>query len=212
MIPGRGWVSWGPGEAGFGSNWGDLAFSHIRVTGFGFTRLIEGNYKWGYGDIGPAILPPPTPDPVKILVGLAKELAKKKFDKKTCAKDLAALGVTADQVRAGALAANITNGVDSQVPLADLYRPELKTLVSGTVGERLAKPGTVALASMVSHDIYVNPGMINSTDYYGNEGIDFHEVIHNITGMTDPDIQRKLGLPESDDTSNITNKLIKDCL
>jgi hypothetical protein len=38
-----------------------------------------------------------------------------------------------------------------------------------------------------------------------------HEVIHNMTGLTDPDIQRALGLDETKPSDNITQKLKKDC-
>jgi hypothetical protein len=111
---------------------------------------------------------------------------------------------------AGADAASFINGVGSTVPLQDLYPPNLK--VSGTVGEKLAQPGTVAVSSLVGHDIYFNPANIKSSDYYFNLGTAFHEVLHNITGFTDPDLQRKLGLPEDSASRNITDKLIKDCL
>lgn len=54
--------------------------------------------------------------------------------------------------------------------------------------------------------------VVNASDYFHNVGIDFHEVVHNITGLTDADIQRKLGLNEGEVSDNITQKLLKDCL
>jgi hypothetical protein len=38
-----------------------------------------------------------------------------------------------------------------------------------------------------------------------------HEVLHNVTGLTDPDIERKLGLPDNGPSDVITQKLLKDC-
>jgi hypothetical protein len=156
---------------------------------------------------------------VERLANAAKELSKKKLDNKNCQKDLAALGITADQVRAGAQAANISNGIGSTVPRSSLYatspNPDIRrnaNTISGTIGSYFASnPEAVALSQLGGSNIYVNPGRINA-DYYQNVGIAFHEVIHNITGTVDSDIQRALGLKEASITDNITKKLIKDCL
>jgi len=39
-----------------------------------------------------------------------------------------------------------------------------------------------------------------------------HELLHNITGLTDPDLQRNLGLSEAGGSNNITVRLLADCL
>ncbi len=150
----------------------------------------------------------------------AKDLSKKKLDKKNCQKDLAALGVTADQVRQGAADANILNGVGSTVPLSSLYATSPNPIVQrnassvpGTVGSFLAaNPGAVAVSQLGGSNIYVNPGLISSGNYFQNLGVAFHEVIHNVTGLTDTDIQKALGLKDSPITDNITQRLIRDCL
>ncbi len=150
----------------------------------------------------------------------AKDLSKKKLDKKNCQKDLAALGVSADQIRSGASAANIINGVGSTVPLSSLYATSPNPLVQrnansvpGTVGSFFASnPGAVAVSQLGGSNIYVNPGLINPGNYFQNLGTAFHEVVHNVSGLTDSDIQRALGLEESPITNNITQKLIRDCL
>jgi hypothetical protein len=90
-------------------------------------------------------------------------------------------------------------------------RPPLPPHVAGTVGDKLTKPGVVAVASLVNHDIFVNPSMIKASDYYFNLGTDLHEVLHNITGLTDEEMQSKLGLTVGAPSVNITNKLILDC-
>jgi hypothetical protein len=38
-----------------------------------------------------------------------------------------------------------------------------------------------------------------------------HEILHNITGLTDPDLQRKLNLSDTQSSSNILLKLLVDC-
>ncbi len=143
---------------------------------------------------------------------------QKKLDKEKCQTLLAALGVTADQVIAGAQAANIIDGVGSTVSLASLYAtasdPTIRNLantITGTVGDRLATPGTVAVAQLGGPAIYVDPAKFNVSDYWTNLSIVFHEVLHNVTSLTDSDIQGKLGLDQSGPSHNITEKLKKDC-
>jgi RHS repeat-associated protein len=158
------------------------------------------------GGIGPI-----TPVPVggSVLGDAAKEVAKKKLDKKDCLDDLKKLGVTADEATAAAAAANFINGVGSTVPLQDLYPPNLK--VDGTVGGKLSQSGAVAVASLVGHDIYFNPANIKASDFYFNLGTALHEALHNITGLTDTDMQRALQIKEQDNSENISKKLMKDC-
>jgi RHS repeat-associated protein len=148
----------------------------------------------------------------------AKDLSKKKLDGKNCQKLLAALGITAEQVRAGARAANIMNGVGSTVPRSSLYEtapnPDLRRVgktITETVGDHLAKPGVVAASQLGGPDIYVDPGKFNVSDYWQNLSIVFHEVVHNVTGLTDPDIQRRLVLDESKPSDNITQEIKKNC-
>jgi len=84
--------------------------------------------------------------------------------------------------------------------------------VPGTVGSFFASnPGAVAVSQLGGSNIYVNPGLISPSNYFQNLGTAFHEVVHNVSGLTDSDIQRALGLGESPITNNITQKLIKDC-
>jgi RHS repeat-associated protein len=157
-------------------------------------------------------------DLTDFLKNAAKDLAKKKLDKKDCQNLLATLGVTAAQVIAGAQAANIMNGVGSTVSLSSLYatssNPDVQknaNTVTGTVGERLADPGTRAVAQLGGPAIYVDPAKFDVADYWQNLATVMHEVLHNVTGLTDSDIQRKLGLDENKPSHNITEKLKKDC-
>jgi len=80
-----------------------------------------------------------------------------------------------------------------------------------TVGSKLQEPGVAAVSQLGGHNIYVNPAMINVSAYWKNLGLVFHEVTHNITGLTDNDIQRALGLSENVPSDNIANQLRKDC-
>ncbi len=151
----------------------------------------------------------------------ANNLAKKKFKPK-CLADFGKLGVTGDQVHQAAAAANFLNGIGSTVSLASLYQsspvPSVRQAgrsATGTVGSFFANnPGTVALSQLGGNDIYLNPGLIDPSNYYQTLGTVLHEVLHNVSGLTDQGVgglQDLLGLKQQDVTDNVTQKLIKDC-
>ncbi len=154
----------------------------------------------------------------------AKALAKKKFGK-NCEKDFTAVGVTDSQVQAGASSAVFINGNGSNVTMSSLYAtspvPSVRqagSTVTGTVDAFIfSHPGTVAVAQLGGPDIYLNAALINPTDYYTDIATVLHELLHNVSGLTDPDIQNDLGLPTVDkngnpiSSDNITKKLLKDC-
>jgi hypothetical protein len=149
---------------------------------------------------------------------VAADLSKKTFSK-NCERDLAALKVTDSQVHNGAGSAVFLNGVGNQTPLKNLYATspvagvrQAGLSLTGTVGSFItSNPGTVAVAQLGGNDIYLNSSLINPSDYYTDAATALHEILHNITGLTDPDIQRLLGLPETNVSNNKTQKLLKDC-
>ena len=150
----------------------------------------------------------------------AKELAKRDFTKKPdCMKDLELLGVTAAQVQQGCTDAVFLNGIGSDVSRASLYANSPIEAIRGapgvtrTVGDFFAaNPGVVAQAELGGSDIYINPALITGSDFYGNQGLVLHEVLHNVTGLTDDDMKRALGLPEAAPSKVIADRLVKDCL
>jgi RHS repeat-associated protein len=154
----------------------------------------------------------------------AKAIANKTSFKPACDSDFAALGVTDDQVQAAASAAVFLNGIGSDVPLSSLYETspvasvrQAGSTLTGTVGSAIVSPGTVALAQLGGNAIYINAPLINPGDYYQDISVVLHELLHNVTGLTDPDIQSALGLPSTDrngkavPSDNITQRLKKDC-
>jgi hypothetical protein len=151
-------------------------------------------------------------------VKAAVKLTTFNFSKK-CQKDLSAVGTGAEAVQQGAGAAVFLNGVGSDVTMASLYATSPNPGVvqagnsqTGTVGSDFAgHPGDVAIAQLGGPDIYLNPTNINPSDYWTNLAIVLHEVLHNVTGLTDYDLQSKLGLPQSKISDNITQKLLQDC-
>jgi hypothetical protein len=74
---------------------------------------------------------------------------------------------------------------------------------------------TDAMSQLNGNDIFVKPvaAWFSETSNLQNyEGTLLHEVLHNVTGLTDPDIQKDLGIGVTPNTVNITNKLMDDCL
>jgi RHS repeat-associated protein len=138
-----------------------------------------------------------------------------------CANDLAALGTSEAAIAQGAANANIQNGVGSSVPMSSLYASSptlgrLASTVPGTVGDRMNVTlgvGTVAVSQLNGNNIYLNPALINPGNGSAVLGDVFHEVVHNVTGLTDDDIQ--LAFPSQLATgvpsANISNRLLWDC-
>jgi hypothetical protein len=80
-----------------------------------------------------------------------------------------------------------------------------------TIGQFQAQnPGTVAQSQLNGNTVYINPSLINPGNFYQNLGTMLHEILHNVTGLTDGDIQSALGLGGGV-SNNITQRLIKDC-
>jgi ribosomal protein S2 len=77
--------------------------------------------------------------------------------------------------------------------------------------ESVGQPGVWAISELGGSNIYVNAarwvGGMKS-----NMATLMHEVLHNITGKTDDQLQDALKLKVQDDTSNISHKLQKDCI
>jgi hypothetical protein len=147
-----------------------------------------------------------------------QELVKQKLNKKKCQTDLGLLGTNTAAIHSAAANANIQDGTNSTVPEASLYAntPNYSNAQtqfgSMTIGQFQAQhPGTVAQAQLNGNNIYVNSSLISASNYWVNLSSALHEDIHNATGLTDSDIQRLLGLSQTEPSVNISNRLLKDC-
>jgi RHS repeat-associated protein len=133
-----------------------------------------------------------------------------------CAGDMADLGITPEDW-AGALEnVSVLNGIGSQVPLAS-------TLPNGSAAQQFAQSkgmtvgqtfsagsGQVAMASVNGPQVWINPFLVNPGDTQADAALIGHETLHNL-GLTDATIQHDLGLPVTNNTVNISNKLQQDC-
>lgn len=72
-------------------------------------------------------------------------------------------------------------------------------------------PGGVAAVAQAPGDtVYINAGWVNGMTTSQQEGMLVHELLHNITGIGDWDLQTALHLPHTA-SQNIGDKLEKDC-
>jgi hypothetical protein len=119
----------------------------------------------------------------------------------------------------GARNANFQNGSVSNVTLGALYAnsnpPGLAGLLANpnlTVAQDLAAHPNVLVESQLGGNlILLNPSTIVQFSATYLLGTIAHEILHNITGLTDPDLQRKLNLSDAQSSSNISLKLLVDC-
>ena len=148
-------------------------------------------------------------------------IASKKSFRPPCNDDFAALGITSADVLAGASNVVFIDGIGSDVSRVSLYANspiegvrQAGNSVTGTVGQYFSnQPGVVAMADLGGNRVFLNSKLIDidPAHYYSNISTVLHELLHNVTGYTDSDIQRKLGLPDSNVSNNISQRLLKDC-
>jgi len=136
-----------------------------------------------------------------------------------CAGDIANLGITPEEW-AGALdSVSVLNGIGSQVSLAS-------TLPNGSVQQQVAQSSgitvgqtfsagssgslQVAMASVNGPQVWINPFLVNPGDTQADSALIAHETLHNL-GLTDTTVQQDLGIPVTNNTVNISNKLQQDC-
>ena len=80
-----------------------------------------------------------------------------------------------------------------------------------TVAQDMASGGIGAMSDLFGNRIFI------STQYFDTIGSGYaiaviaHELLHNITGKTDDGLQSALGIPVTNNSNNITLKLLGDC-
>jgi hypothetical protein len=160
-----------------------------------------------------------------------KQVRKNKFNKKPCQKDLNAINnapfakpTTPATMQAGAQNAQLFNGTTSNALRSSLYansspaafRSAQAVFGNQTISQTMAaNPGIEALSVLGGNSIYLNPGMtaLSATNtFWDNAAMIAHEVVHNVSGLGDDQIQSALGLRVNlNNTKNISDKLKRDC-
>jgi hypothetical protein len=136
-----------------------------------------------------------------------------------CDKDLAAVGVSDSAVATASLSTNISNGLTTITNFAQdaygnspLYAAAAAQWSSVSMVQFMVNnPYTAAVAQLNGSNIYINASWVNGMNTQQQEAMLLHEMLHNITGFADGDIQSKLGLPTNAASQNISDKLMKDC-
>jgi RHS repeat-associated protein len=130
-----------------------------------------------------------------------------------------AFGFAPSTVQEAARSTTLFNGALSMALVSSLYagRPALYGSAIAQYGlMSLAdyfddNPGTSAMAALNGNGIYLSPGAVQS---YGSgflEATLFHELLHNITGLTDDEIMAKLKISPIGGSRNITLHIITKC-
>ncbi len=140
-----------------------------------------------------------------------------------CNRDFALVGTNADTVRAYAAEAEFFDGTIDSTTLQDLYVnspiPGVRQGGSSKIGtvadDMAAHPGIVAEAELGSHRIFLNYHLISPRGF-SHTAVVLHELLHNISGLTDSDLQPIFStvdknVMEENTTNNITLHLIRDC-
>src|ERR1035441_182418 len=171
--------------------------------------------------------PPQNPwlSALSVVTSTASIIQNQNVWKPNCQKDLAAVGTTTSALQQGAADAQFQNGTTSNATEASLYPPNLANGLANpnqTIAQDFAShPGTDAETSLVAPLIYIRPAFFaqfsgNPTPLFA-EAIIIHELLHMITGETDPDLQRALGIPQTGQpgamgSMDITLKILADCV
>jgi len=150
----------------------------------------------------------------------ARRLSKRRFSA-SCERTLSKLGTSANDIRGGARRAVVLDGTVSTELYSSLYKGEaarageaLERLHPGlTVGEYLrTHPNTGAISDLNGNRIFVRPSYFDFVGQGYALAVVMHELLHNVTGLTDDRIQGLLGLPAAGGSRNITLQLLVDCL
>jgi RHS repeat-associated protein len=125
-------------------------------------------------------------------------------------------------LKGAAASAVLSDGTSSQVKVQDLYagaaNPSLARLIdpAQTVASSFANsPSTSAMAALGGNAIYIRPDAFATPDNALNVATLMHELLHNLTGLTDPDLMRNLfpsGSGGSMGSFDISLRLFTDCV
>jgi RHS repeat-associated protein len=157
----------------------------------------------------------------------AGETIKKRFNEggfsDDCNKTLSAMGTSMDALISQMGKSSILDGTNSNELVSNLLKnnAELTQAILHDIGAELPIGITVrnwflfgdvaAMADLKGNRIFIDSdAILRSTDSWVGATY-IHELIHNVTGKWDQELQGNLGLPRSLDTANITQRIKDDC-
>jgi hypothetical protein len=137
-----------------------------------------------------------------------------------CQGDLDAVGVNQGAVYSALQNVNILNGFGSTANYAQAsfgntgaYQANRNIYGETTVLQFFGqRPNVAAIAQANGNNIYIASIWINGMSAANQQGLLIHELLHNITGKVDYNLQDELHLDTRAASQNIGDKLTKDCL
>jgi hypothetical protein len=192
-------------------------------------NLIAGGL--GGAGIAAAAAAAPGPNDLANAQDALKQVQKNKFNKKPCKKDLDAINkapfatpTTPATMQAAAQNAQLFNGTTSNALRSSLYansspaafRAAQSKFANQTISQTMAaNKGIEALSAFNGNSIYINPALTAlsaANTFWDNAAMIAHELVHNVSGLSDDAIQSALGLKvDTNNTKNISDKLKSDC-
>ena len=144
----------------------------------------------------------------------ARIIAEKWTWSRECEDLLNQVGTSGIGIQNAAMRVQVFDGTTSQESLYSLFQNKQgganPSLYPGTVAAAF-KPNTHAMADAGGHRVFINPTYFWSLGNGGATMVMLHELVHNATGLTDPDLQRGLGIKEEPDSMGISIKLFSTC-
>jgi hypothetical protein len=219
VLVGSGWC-WGGGENG-GAYLCDV-YGWNGLIGWAQATAGQDGVVGGIGNI--QSFPVARTSLESLLAGFAGYFSEMSSDnsplQSPCEGDLAAAGVTPDEVAEEAGETQILNGMSafqagSQAGLyanTPLFGAEQAQVGDESIAQFMSlNPGVVAESQLGGTSIYINASYVNGYGIGQQEGLLLHEMLHNMTGLVDGSLQALLGLTVGAPSVNISNKLQQDC-
>jgi RHS repeat-associated protein len=142
-------------------------------------------------------------------------------DSAACDKDLTKLGMTWQGLQSAVASESFQDGTESSATMVSLFAG------SSTANQQLALAqygnqtirnylmnkgsGAAAVSSAGGNLVFLNYNQFGGLSALDNEATLMHEALHNATGLTDSQLQSKLGLSQGS-SQNITNSMLTDCV
>jgi len=174
---------------------------------------------------------------VRDILNTAKMTLLERFSfSQNCIDGLQKLGISPFDLSNSALSVNIANGPASWISIQNAYGQEgiqaqvgraAQTQWDVNYADYLAnndrlhmrvqdifsvRPDISAWTPFGGTSIYINMSILNTTDDSRNQAFIMHELMHNLYGFDDKDIQRNLGIDTTLSSSSITDWLKENCV
>ncbi|MEZ5356322.1 MAG: hypothetical protein R2762_27110, partial [Bryobacteraceae bacterium] len=151
-------------------------------------------------------------------LGAARNRVSNMVFRQSCTDTLAAVGVSPAQVVQAAASATFSDALTSADLRSSLYaNTAAATSASSAFGNQTiaqwfsSDASVMAAAALKGQSVYFRFQGVDRSDILYNSSKLIHELLHNITGLTDDQIGDRLGIPEHLRSEWITSRIYDDC-